>query len=74
MRVELYRPNPSSRFACRECHSLTYRSAQKHDARLDRLLKTPDGELKEIIESGNDTWKRLAVRAQGIRSGLLEKY
>jgi hypothetical protein len=32
------------------------------------------GELQAIIEGGNDTWKRLASRAQGIKSGLLEKY
>ena len=71
---KLYRPNPSSGFACRACHNLTYRSAQKHDARLDRLLKIPDGELQAIIEGGNDPWKRLAMKAQGIKSGLLEKY
>jgi hypothetical protein len=34
----------------------------------------PDGELQAIIEGGNDTWKRLATKAQGIRSGLIEKY
>jgi hypothetical protein len=71
---KLYRPDPSSGFACRGCHNLTYRSAQKHDARLDRLLKIPDGELEAIIEGGNDTWRRLAMKAQGIKSGLLEKY
>ena len=71
---KLYRPNPSSGFACRACHNLTYRSAQKHDARLDRLLKMPDGELKKIIEGGSPAWKRLGLRAREIKSGLLKKY
>src|SRR5215472_4662672 len=30
---KLYRPDPPSGFACRACHNLTYRSAQKQDAR-----------------------------------------
>ena len=71
---KLYRPDPSSGFACRGCHNLTYRSAQKHDARLDRLLKLPDAKVRSLIENGNDAWKRLASRAQRIKSGLLEKY
>jgi hypothetical protein len=71
---KLYRPNPSSGFACRACHKLTYRSAQKHDARLDWLLKTPDGELEVIFEGGSDTCKRLGLRAREIKSRLHEKY
>jgi hypothetical protein len=58
----------------RGCHNLTYKSAQKHDARLDRLLKVPDGELQSIIENGSDAWKRLGLRAREIKSRLLEKY
>lgn len=72
--VKLYRPQYSKRFACRVCHNLTYRSAQKHDARLDRLLKMPDDTLRSIIEGGNDTERRLGLRARGIKSGLLRKY
>jgi hypothetical protein len=64
----------SRRFACRACHNLTYRSAQKRNARLDRLVSKPDAELQAIIENGNDAWKRLASRAQRIKSGLFEKY
>jgi|SRR5215469_3479668 len=71
---KLYQPNPSSGFACRACHKLTYRSAQKHDARLDRLLKMPDADLRSLTENGNDAWKRLAMKAQRIKTGLLEKY
>ena len=51
---KLYRPDPSSGFACRECHQLTYRSAQRHDARLGRFLKMSDDELESIIENRND--------------------
>ena len=71
---KLYRPDPSTGFACRACHNLTYRSAQKHDARLDRLLKMPDAKLRSLIDNSTDTWKRLAMKAHGIKSGLLEKY
>jgi hypothetical protein len=34
----------------------------------------PDAKLQSIIENGSDAWKRLALRARGIKSGLLEKY
>ncbi len=36
-------------FACRACHNLSYTSVQKHDARLDRLLKGPECELMKLI-------------------------
>jgi len=34
----LYRPEKASRFACRLCHGLTYRSAQTHDKRLAEFV------------------------------------
>ena len=36
---KLYRPQWLQAFACRTCHNLSYTSVQKHDARLDRLLR-----------------------------------
>jgi hypothetical protein len=36
---KLYRPMYLQAFACRACHNLSYTSVQKHDVRLDRLLK-----------------------------------
>ena len=71
---KLYRPNSSSGFACRACHDLTYKSVQKHDARLDRLFKMPDAQLRSLIDNRNDMWKRLAMKALRIKSGLLQKY
>jgi len=34
----------------------------------------PDAKLRSLIDNGTDTWKRLAMKAQGIKSGLLQKY
>ena len=39
--LKLYLPPGARYFGCRACHRLTYRSVQKHDARVDRLLKDP---------------------------------
>ena len=72
---KVYRPIGSHEFACRVCHNLTYTSVQKHDARLDRLLKIPEPELCRLIsQKKNITWKLLAIRAGYIRLGLMQKY
>jgi len=34
----------------------------------------PDGELQAIIEGGSNTWRRLAAKAQGIKSSLVMTY
>jgi len=39
---KLYLPDAETRFACRQCHGLTYASAQEHDKRVDALRKNPD--------------------------------
>jgi hypothetical protein len=70
---KLYRPNPSSGFACRDYHQLTYRSTQEHDARLGPFLKMSGDELESIIENGNDRERRLAMRAQEVKSGASRK-
>jgi hypothetical protein len=62
-------------FACRVCHNLSYTSVQKHDVRLDRLLKIPALELRRlVIQDQNITWKLLAIRAGYIRLGLIRKF
>jgi hypothetical protein len=33
-----------------------------------------DAKLRAIIEGSNKTWKALALREQGIKSGLISKY
>ena len=72
-RFKLYQPDPSGSFACRECHSLTYRSAQRNDARLAPFLKMSDDELDSIIKNGNDKERRLALRARGYRAEASQK-
>ena len=71
----LHRPVLLQAFACRSCHDLTYRSVQKHDARLDRLLKKSDCEIMYLVaQNSNMTWKFLAICAGYIRLGLMPKY
>ena len=72
---KLYRPSRLQAFACRVCHNLSYTSVQKHDARLDRLLKVPEPEIVRLItQNENMTWKLLALRAGYIRLGRIGKY
>lgn len=59
----LYSTPREKLFGCRQCHNLTYRSAQQHDQRIDRLLKLPAAEFTQILETGTDRQKLLAVRA-----------
>ena len=50
-------------------------SVQKHDARLDRLLRVPESILMRLMaRDQKTTWRLLAVRAAYIRLGLLSKY
>ena len=70
-----YRPLRLQAFTCRVCHNLSYTSVQKHDARLDRLLKVPGREIRRlIIQDENLAWKLLAIRAGYIRLGMIRKY
>jgi len=72
---KLYRPVHLRAFACRTCHDLSYTSVQKHDARLDRLLKAPDSTLLRLMARGQKTcWRLLAIRAGHIRLDLMSKY
>jgi hypothetical protein len=48
---------------------------QKHDARVDRLLKVPNREILRLVaQDKNMTWKLLAIRACYIRLGVIRKY
>jgi hypothetical protein len=73
--LKLYRPTHLPMFGCRACHNLSYTTVQKHDARLDRLLKLPEREmLRFVTQDRNITWKLLAIRAGCIRRGVIHKY
>ena len=53
----------------------TYTSIQEHAARLDRLLRLPDSELRGLVaQNKNIRWKLLAIRAAYIRPGIMGKY
>ncbi len=58
----LFRPPDVLLFACRTCHRLTYRSAQTHDARVDRIAQDPCLML-DLLQSGNLRHRLLAVAA-----------
>ena len=63
-RVRVLYSTPVDRlFGCRECHNLTYESTQRHDKRIDWLLKLPAAEFTLILESGTHRQKLLAIRA-----------
>ena len=71
--AKLYRPPDEVLFACRQCHGLTYRSTQCHDARLDRLLKVPL-EIQQTIASPKNHIALLGIKAAYSRFGLIDKY
>ncbi len=73
---KLYRPPWSSCFACRECHDLTYRCVQQHDARLDRLVNAPDWlVMYHVLNEDEKGWLRvMAIRAAYVKLGLIGKY
>jgi hypothetical protein len=72
--AKLYRPPDEVLFACRQCHGLTYRSTQCHDAKLDRLLKAPAENLQQMIASPNYGVALLGIKATFIRFRLIDKY
>lgn len=44
----LYLPPEQQIFACRVCYNLTYRSAQTHDKRVDRMVRDPSALLSAL--------------------------
>jgi hypothetical protein len=63
---KLYLPGAATRFACRQCHGLTYASVQEHDKRVDALRKNPDAIMAMLSEgpaSLSNTNLLLALKA-----------
>ena len=72
---KLYRPDPLARLRLQILPQPQHLSVQKHDARLDRLLRVPESELMHLVTEGqNLTWKLLAIRAGYIRLGLISRF
>ena len=46
--LKLYRPPYARYFGCRQCHNLTYQSAQEHDSRVTSYLNNPDDFLAAL--------------------------
>lgn len=59
---KLYLPPGARYFGCRICYSLTYESAQTHDARVGKLMKNPWA-LVEAFEGKDANQTILAFRA-----------
>jgi hypothetical protein len=60
---KLYLPPAGRYFGCRQCHGLTYTSAQQHDQRVDRVFRDPD--LVKALLRGKGKPSLLAVKALG---------
>jgi hypothetical protein len=68
----LHLPPDALRFACRECHNLTYRPCQQHDKRVDRLLRSP-ADLLLALKSPDVRQQLLAVKASTKRLEQLRR-
>lgn len=68
-RAKVYLPPGERRFACRDCHDLTYTSVQEHDARIDRLRRDPEA-LIRTLENPSFRVASLGVLAE-IRGPML---
>lgn len=69
---KLYAPLSADEFKCRHCHSLTYKSSQSHNQRVNSLAK----QLKDIHKrEGKKTLVQVAQRIKRTRRGreLLNK-
>jgi len=69
----LYLPPGSSRFACRQCHNLTYISAQQHSAKVDRFRELGPDTLAALSLTGNRKVSGLARRALELDAKLARK-
>jgi hypothetical protein len=71
----LYRPVLARLYRCRRCHRLVHGSAQRHDARVDRLRRNPRAlrrALKTMLRHGDTVSGCLALRAHSdliVRTG-----
>ena len=63
--AKLYLPTAGSWFSCRRCSALQYRSAQEHDARVDRLRREPALLLGILCGeiAASETERTLALKA-----------
>jgi hypothetical protein len=70
----LYLPPGARYFGCRHCYTLSYESQQTHDARLDRLLRLPAAELRNVLYDDTLRCGSLAFRIGRIlRRRVVEK-
>jgi hypothetical protein len=60
---KLFLPPGGRYFGCRTCHDLTYRSAQEHDQRVDRLSRLPVPQLAELLKMPASRMTFLALKA-----------
>jgi hypothetical protein len=68
---KLYLPGGATRFACRQCHGLTYASCQQHDKRVDALRRDPEA-LAALVNNPQGSSVRnliLALKALRYRQG-----
>jgi hypothetical protein len=59
----LYLPPDATRFCCRRCHDLVHLSAQRHDKRVDALLRLPLSGFQSVLTNGSFRQRLLTVQA-----------
>lgn len=69
----LYSTPREKLFGCRQCHNLTYRSAQTHDKRVDWLLELSSEEFNTALATGTLRQRLLAARASTARLQRMQK-
>lgn len=68
----LYLPASSRHFRCRCCHDLMYTSAQEHDPRVSRLLKSSSAEI-DALSSQDWGYAWIWIKAVEIKRKRMER-
>lgn len=66
---KLYLPPHARYFGCRNCHELTYRSAQEHDKRVDALRRNPLALLNLVEDPSALSIGQLGLAFKALRLG-----
>ncbi len=69
--LKLYLAPSGSQLACRICRSLTHRSVQQHDARLDQARRDPEGfaEARQAApKTPNSAWVTLRIYGDSLKA------
>jgi len=60
--AKLYLPPGGTYYGCRHCYNLTYESVQRHDKRVDALMKLPWEALEDLADRAGMSQRMLALQ------------